>query len=148
VKAGKNHRQDSLDRALAGSGFRMTRQRQTVYDSLMSRRDHPSADEVFSRVKKTMPTISLATVYNCLDKLVECGLVRQVNRDRDSTRYCANLREHGHFYCRECGSVHDIDLPSSRPSELGLAVPDGFTVDHLDVNLRGVCPECGAGHQV
>ncbi len=136
-----------LDRALAESGLRMTRQRRTVYDTLMQKRDHPTADEVFSRVKKTMPTISLATVYNCLEKLVECGLVRQVNRDRESTRYCANLKEHGHFYCRECGSVHDIDLPSGRPSDLGLDLPRGFRVDHFDVNIRGVCPECGAKHQ-
>jgi Fur family transcriptional regulator, peroxide stress response regulator len=143
----KNQRQAVLDRTLSRSGLRMTRQRQTVYDTLMDQRDHPTADEVFSRVKRTMPTISLATVYNCLEKLVDCGLVRQVNRDRESTRYCANLKEHGHFYCRQCGSVHDIDLPSGQPADLGLALPEGFRVDQLDVNLRGVCPECGAKQQ-
>ncbi len=125
----------------------MTRQRRIIYDALMAKRDHPTADEVFSRVKKTMPTISLATVYNSLEKLVECGLVRQVNRDRESTRFCPNLKEHGHFYCRECGSVHDIDLPSTRPSGLGLSLPPGFKVDHLDLNLLGTCPECGAKQQ-
>jgi len=147
LNATKKQRRSSLDRALAGSGLRMTRQRRIIYDALMAKRDHPTADEVFSRVKKTMPTISLATVYNSLEKLVECGLVRQVNRDRESTRFCPNLKEHGHFYCRECGSVHDIDLPSTRPSGLGLSLPPGFKVDHLDLNLLGTCPECGAKQQ-
>ncbi len=56
------------------SGFRFTPQRQHVYDVLLQRRDHPTAEEVFIRAKRTMPDISMATVYNCLDALVKCGL--------------------------------------------------------------------------
>ena len=57
------------DETIAQGGFRLTRQRREVYDALLETRDHPSAVQVFSRVQKRMPTISLATVYNCLHEL-------------------------------------------------------------------------------
>jgi Fe2+ or Zn2+ uptake regulation protein len=67
---------------LAASGIRLTRQREEVLAVLLQKRDHPTAVEVFMRSKKHMETISLATVYNCLEALVESGLVKQVNLDR------------------------------------------------------------------
>ena len=73
-------------------GFRFTPQRQHVYDVVMQKRDHPTAEEIFIRTKKAMPEISHATVYNCLDALVKCGLVRQV---QTRTRRDAVLPEHG-----------------------------------------------------
>ena len=57
-------------------GFRFTPQRQQVYGVLLHKRDHPTAEEVFIRAKRAMPEISHATVYNCLDALVKCGLAR------------------------------------------------------------------------
>lgn len=131
-----------LDEALASNGLRTTRQRQLVYNVMMENKDHPTAEEVFWRVKDEIPHISLATVYNCLETLVDCGLIRQVNRDRDSTRYCGNLREHGHFYCNRCGMVIDIEL--SRDQILGLApeLLNGFAVERLDISFRGFCSEC------
>ena len=96
-----------------GGNLRMTRQRREVYDVLMDVRDHPTAAEVFDRTKQRMPHISLATVYNCLETLTEAGLVKQVNTDRGSARYCPNLREHAHFVCGECGGVFDVDPDQS-----------------------------------
>jgi Fur family peroxide stress response transcriptional regulator len=58
-----------------------------------------------------MPDISHATVYNCLDALVQCGLVRLVQLERGATRYCPNMEEHCHYYCDECGAVFDVALP-------------------------------------
>ncbi|HCR30287.1 MAG TPA: transcriptional repressor, partial [Opitutae bacterium] len=58
---------ETLNRKLAQAGLRSTRQREVVYDAILSKRDHPTADEIFARVKSAMPSISLATVYNCLD---------------------------------------------------------------------------------
>ena len=80
------------------------------YDVLLQKRDHPTVEEVFIRAKQGMPDISMATVYNCLDALVKCGLVRHVNLDRAATRYCPNMKEHCHFYCDECGGIFDVDF--------------------------------------
>ncbi len=68
-----------LSDALSNSGLRSTWQRRHVFDILLGRRDHPTADEVYARAKTGMASISLATVYNCLEALVECKLVKQVN---------------------------------------------------------------------
>src|SRR5687768_7183727 len=86
-----------INEQLASSGLRFTPQRQQVYDVLLQKRDHPTAEEVFLRAKHRLPDISMATVYNCLDALVKCGLVKQVNVDRGATRFCPNMHEHCHF---------------------------------------------------
>jgi len=94
----------------------------------------------FLRAKKHIPSISLATIYNCLEALVDCGLVKQVNLDRAPTRFCANLKEHSHFYCEGCGSISDVTLSINRTWDL----PQGFVVMQADVSLRGICPKCSA----
>src|SRR5450432_1597409 len=97
----------ALNQRLSDSGLRATPQRELIYNVLLKKRDHPTAEEVFARVKAEMPTISLATVYNCLETLVQCNLVRQVNHERGPTRYCPNLEPHAHFYDEHTGSTHD-----------------------------------------
>jgi Fur family peroxide stress response transcriptional regulator len=89
-----------------------------------------------------MPSISLATVYNCLETMVGNGLVKAVHVDREPTRFCANLREHGHFHCTECGHVEDIEFSQNRGKSWKL--PAGFVVAQSDVTLRGVCSSCGS----
>jgi Fur family peroxide stress response transcriptional regulator len=130
-----------LTERLATSGFRFTSQRRHVYDVLMRKRDHPTAEEVFIRSKRAMPDISMATVYNCLDALVQCGLVRQVQLQRGATRFCPNMEEHCHYHCGECGAVFDVPLSAHQPAMLR---PRGFKVDHYDIAVHGLCASCAA----
>lgn len=132
-----------LNERLAASGFRLTAQREHVYHVLLGKKDHPTAEEVFIRAKKGMPEISMATVYNCLDALVNCGLVRQVNHDREATRFCSNMQPHHHFYCDECGGAHDIDRVEDS-SEPPVDMPRGFKPTRYEVTIRGLCPDCAA----
>ena len=129
---------NSYEKAISQSGLRLTPQRRYVYDVLMGQRDHPSATEVFLRVKKNAPSISLATIYNCLETLVACGLVRAVHVEREPTRYCANLHEHGHFVCNECGKVRDVDWPAPPKSSL----PPDYIIHSQEMTLRGLCDKC------
>jgi Fur family peroxide stress response transcriptional regulator len=122
----------------------MTEQRRSVYDAIMDQRDHPTAVEVFMRVKGKVPSISLATVYNCLETLCECGLVRHVHHDREPSRYCANLREHAHFFCEGCGSVTDLPLRPERTVEDIWEMPAAAIVSQREVAFRGLCPACAA----
>src|ERR1041384_4153730 len=94
---------------LAASGFRFTTKREHVYHVLLQERDHPTAEQLFFRAKKGMPDISMATVYNCLDALVKCRLLKEVNINRTAMRYCPNMHQHCHFYCDGCGGVYDVD---------------------------------------
>jgi Fur family transcriptional regulator, peroxide stress response regulator len=138
----------ALNEKLATSGFRFTPQRQHVYNVLLETRDHPTADQVFMRAKQTMPDISMATVYNCLDALVKSGVVRQVSLDRAATRYCPNMTEHCHFHCTDCGRIFDIDL-NDKPTVPEARLPRGFKPDQIEISMRGHCPDktCPVNHK-
>ena len=134
--------QPAYEETISHSGHRLTPQRREVYNVLLEDRDHPTATEVFLRAKKRVPSISLATVYNCLETLVECGLAKQVNVEREATRYCPNLSEHGHFVCESCGIVSDIPVSKGGSLTQFLKVPSGFIINHSEITLRGICPAC------
>jgi Fur family peroxide stress response transcriptional regulator len=142
----QEHPDSHLNERLATSGFRFTPQREHVYNVLLQKRDHPTSEDVFIRAKQTMPDISMATVYNCLDALVKCGLVRHVNLERSATRYCPNMKEHCHFYCDDCGSIFDVDF-SAVGERSGLQIPEGFKVKQCDISIRGVCRDCAGKTQ-
>jgi len=143
----KKTTQPAYEETISHNGHRLTPQRREVYNVLLEDRDHPTATEVFIRAKKRIPAISLATVYNCLETLVECGLAKQVNVEREATRYCPNLSEHGHFVCESCGIVSDIPVSKGGSLTQFLKVPSGFSVNHSEITLRGTCPACKKSHQ-
>jgi Fur family transcriptional regulator, peroxide stress response regulator len=126
-----------LSERLKACDVRPTPQREVVLKVILSKRDHPTADEIFARVKSQLPTISLATVYNCLETLVQCGLVRQVNLERAPTRYCPNLHEHAHFHDDATGQVHDIELPADTLKQLRGLLPAGFAASSVELAFRG-----------
>lgn len=128
---------DSLSRKLADSGLRATPQREVIYNVLLQKRDHPTADEVYARVRADLPTISLATVYNCLETLVECSLVRAVNFERGPTRYCPNLKPHAHFHDEHTGKTHDIDLPAGILEKVNAILPQGYDASSVEIIFRG-----------
>jgi Fe2+ or Zn2+ uptake regulation protein len=126
---------------LAASGFRLTSQREQVYGVILQQRDHPTAEQIFMRAKTTSPEISMATVYNCLDALVKCRLVKEVNVDRSAMRYCPNMEEHCHFYCDDCGGVFDIAFTEKASLE-DIDLPRGFEVTRVDMSVHGHCEAC------
>ena len=128
---------DTLAQRLADSGLRATPQREIVYDVLLKKRDHPTADEVFARVKSERPTISLATVYNCLETLVSCDLVRAVNFERGPTRYCPNLHPHAHFHDERTGKTHDIELPPTLLEKVKSILPREYDAKSVEIIFRG-----------
>jgi Fe2+ or Zn2+ uptake regulation protein len=115
----------------------MTKQRREVLSVILSERDHPTANDVYSRAQKRMPTISLATVYNCLEVLVSHGIVRQVNIERESSRYCPNLTDHCHFQDESTGKLHDVVFKKGVKLEDFLDLPQGTEVSHLEISLKG-----------
>ena len=132
----KEARRDLSD-ALTKHGLRATRQREHIFRILLSKRDHPTADEVYARARAGMDSISLATVYNCLETLVGCGLVRAVNYEREPTRFCPNLSEHAHFQDRKTGRVYDVDLPPKTMEALRKVLPEGYEADSIELYFHG-----------
>lgn len=132
-----NTTHDALVQRLADNGVRPTAQREVVLKVILEKRDHPTADEIFARVKSRLPSISLATVYNCLDALVQGGIIRQVNLERAPTRYCPNLHEHAHFHDEESGRIHDIEVSADILARLRELLPPGFAASSVELSFRG-----------
>ena len=128
--------QESISARLVRSGLRSTPQREVVYRFLLSERTHPTADELFTRVKTELPGISLATVYNCLEALVSSGLVKQVNLERGPSRYCPNLHEHAHLHDEATGQVSDVDLPVALIDQLRALLPESQRDAVIELNFH------------
>lgn len=131
---------ERLAAALAANGQRLTRQRELVYAVVLAERDHPTAEVILERAQRTMPSLSMATVYNCVEMLVHCGLLRQVNLERHATRYCPfkeESPEHAHFFCTDSGRVVDIDLTADATRALKNLLPAGFEAESVELCFRG-----------
>ena len=132
----RSHHQDEqhLTEQLGATGLRLTPQRQQVYDVLLHKRDHPTAEEVFIRAKKQMPEISHATVYNCLDALVKCGLARQVHV---GSRRDALLPEHAGALPFLLRFVRDRFRRGPADGHTAMTLPKGFKAEHYDIAIHG-----------
>jgi len=128
---------EHLSERLAESGLRSTPQRELVYEILLAERDHPTADEVYARVRKQLPSTSLATVYNCLEALVQCHVVRTVHFERGPTRYCPNLDPHAHFIDEATGEAMDVDLPAALLEQVKAVLPAGCNASSVEIIFRG-----------
>ena len=130
----------NLSFSLKEKGLRSTKQRLCVYDVILEKRDHPTADDIFLRVRKKLPKISFATVYNCLETFVDCGLVKKINLDRTSSRYCPNLAPHAHFKCAKTGKIIDLPIDQKTLNSLQSIIPEGFSHAGFDLSFHGTSP--------
>jgi Fe2+ or Zn2+ uptake regulation protein len=137
----------SLDAFPNRKGLRQTEQRKAVLETLLAQADHPSAVDLFMRVKSRVPSISLATVYNCLETLTDSGVIRIVNHEREPSRFCANLAEHAHLFCTECNGVTDLPLRKTVPAGEIWDIPEGARIANQNVAFRGLCERCAAADQ-
>ncbi len=121
---------------------RMTRQRMLILEELRGMCTHPTAEELYSRVRARMPHISLSTVYRNLELLAAANEVLRLDSAGTIRRFDGNTMPHRHILCMRCGKV--ADLPSDCgpiPDHESIHV-DGFTVTGIRVEFEGVCDEC------
>ena len=126
-----------LSTALESHGMRLTRQREQVYGLMYNNKDHPTAEELYALARSELPSISLATIYNCLETFVSCNLVRPVHLGRHSTRYEPALEEHAHFFCQDCGKVFDIKVSDELIATLKSVLPPGFSAENVQLDFTG-----------
>ncbi len=122
---------------------RATRQLAAVYEALREDHSHPSADEIYRRVRRTLPRISLGTVYRNLQRLVEEGKIRMFLLGERMARYDPMIAEHDHFICQHCGRVEDVLLERDRRVNLASLMDKGFTVTTHSLAIHGLCQRCG-----
>jgi Fur family peroxide stress response transcriptional regulator len=124
------------------TGRRSTRQRQLILDIVSESNSHPAADQVYAVAKRSLPAISLGTVYRNLRLLVEEGKLREVQFAGDVTRYDGMLDCHEHFYCRRCKSVMDLAAQVESRRERKLAHQLQVRIESRSLDYYGVCRMC------
>ncbi|WP_400191152.1 Fur family transcriptional regulator [Hymenobacter sp. B81] len=103
---------EQLRERLATAGLRATQQRLAILEALLTLPGHPTAEQVFRRVRPANPTVSLGTVYKALDSFVAGGLLRRV-ADADGTRrrYDPDCTHHHHLVCQDTQEIIDYCDP-------------------------------------
>ena len=119
-------------------GIRPTPQRVEMYQYLLTHPVHPTAEMIHSSLTLTC---SLMTVYNGLEALLEAGLLRLVTIEPGIKRFDATVREHGHFRCKNCGTLYDFPL---KEENIQVADHNGFKILDHDIYCNGICPDCVA----
>lgn len=125
------------------AGMNVTPQRLAVYEELLRSEEHPTPEMLFKRVQRSMPSLSLATIYKSLDALEKLGLIQAVEIDSDSRRYDANMNRHHHLVCTKCRQVtdfYDDSLDQVKPSRS----PRGFVTQTISVKVMGLCEMCAS----
>jgi Fur family transcriptional regulator, peroxide stress response regulator len=119
---------------------RSTRQLEAVWDAVKDEASHPTADQVYEKVRAVIPNISLGTVYRNLQKLVAQGRLQVLTLDR-TQRFDPMVKGHDHFICEKCGRVYDAFVKPKKI--LSSYLPrEGFTVTSHQLSLYGTCQEC------
>lgn len=120
---------------------RATRQLAAIHAVLAAARDHPTAEQVFRRVRDALPRISLGTVYRNLDKLRAQGRVRVVRLASGEAHYDAVVEAHDHFVCERCHAVLDV-AAAPAPATVSQLRDDGCVVRWHTTALYGLCGAC------
>lgn len=122
-------------------GLRVTKQRQEIFRTVAESREHPSAETVFSSVRKNMPNVSLDTVYRTLASLEEMDLLTRVGLS-SKARFDGDLRPHCHFVCTRCGEVYDIFPQKGEELTLPSGAQELGEIKQINLQFRGICKKC------
>jgi len=134
--------EESAAEQLTARGLRATRQRIAVLEVLRRSAAHPTATQVYRQLLEKLPTISLKTVYDCLDVLVGAGLAGCLADGGTPYRYDANVAPHYHAQCRLCGALMDIPARADGQIRGRTPLPSGFELEQIRVTLVGRCSRC------
>jgi Fur family transcriptional regulator, peroxide stress response regulator len=124
---------------LKNKGVKVTPQRVAIIDYLEKNRTHPSAEEIYAFIVKEYPSISLATVYNTLEKLEELNAIQKLKiSDDNKVNYEYDLMPHSHFYCRKCKKIYDISVDEKLKNNN----IEGNQVEETHIYYKGICLNC------
>ena len=140
-QAAMQQQTEAIVKLLKSKGLRVTPQRFAVYANLLSRYDHPTAEDILNDLNETAPTSSQATVYSSLQALREVNLVREVLLEDGVRRYDANVVPHHHFRCQSCGAIADIPWEALARIDIS-SLSSRWQVEGYEVTVHGRCDRC------
>jgi len=133
---------DELIAALKEHDFRLTPQRVELVRLIASSEGHPSAAQLYDRIKQQFPTISQATVYKTLALLKDLGQVLEIGL-RDDNHYDGNRPQpHPHLICIKCNKIVDAELSLDQEAIRKMESETGYTILRPQISFYGLCPDC------
>jgi len=120
----------------------MTPQRQVILEELKNMRTHPTADEIYQRVRRRLPRISLGTVYRNLEILSQYGMIRKTEMAGAQKRFDGNLMNHYHLRCIRCGRLEDAPVEPISSIEAYLEGKSDYEILGHHLEFVGLCPRC------
>ena len=121
---------------------RNTAQRTVIMEELCATTAHPTAADLFEKVRHRLPRVSLGTIYRNLEVLHGEGVIQKLEFAGAEARFDANIKPHHHIRCTNCGCLRD--LPPLRPGQEPALLQDqaGFRIEGFRLEYYGVCPDC------
>jgi Fur family transcriptional regulator, peroxide stress response regulator len=141
-QADKQHRLDRFLAAHRESRLPVTIQRRAVFEAILDRQDHPTAEQVYRAVCQNLPQISRMTVHRILGTFVSLGLLAKTCHPGSAARFDPNLRQHQHLVCLACGRIIDVEDPRLNNLPWPKVNPRDFTIQDYHVHFRGNCARC------
>lgn len=117
--------------------IRFTNQKMAIWEYLKSVKTHPSVEDVFQQVKKTLPRITLATVYRNLKEMSRQGIIQEIP-DKIS-RYDGDISIHAHFICEKCNKIYDIFGKCALMKPISTKVGE---IKKHQIFFYGICKKC------
>jgi Fur family ferric uptake transcriptional regulator len=134
----------SPDELLRQRGLRVTRPRLAVLQ-ILDDGGHLDVDEITTRVRERLESVSTQAVYDVLGALARVGLARRIEPAGSPARYERRTGDnHHHVVCRGCGAVADVDCVVGEAPCLDPSTTHGFVIDEAEVTFWGLCPPCQA----
>lgn len=115
--------------------------RDAICEVLGAKRDHPTADMVYERVREKYPEISLATVYRNLAQLCAEGKIVKIGAT-GRERFDIDTSNHTHFFCDECGDVYDVFCPLTLNGYKAAENEVGGEISSASITFHGICRQC------
>ena len=124
---------------LEDHGINATYQRAIIFSYLFNKKNHPTADIIFNDLKKKVPTLSKATVYNTMEYFHRNNIVQVLTFEDGVRHYDADITTHIHFNCKKCGMIYDFHTNIDFNNINGI---DDFEINKQFINFEGICKNC------
>ncbi|VVB63969.1 Ferric uptake regulator family protein [uncultured archaeon] len=132
----------SIIKAFRERGYKATPQRIAISRFVLHNHTHPTAQRIYSEVKKVYPTVSLATIYKTIQILEEVGLIQELNLPKDQTRFDPKMEPHAHLICLQCKKIIDWINPLISQIIDRASIEAGFIAAGQNFDIFGVCLDC------
>ncbi len=138
-------RKSEIADRLRSIGLKATPQRIMICQELFSRKDHPTAEAIYSAVKQVHPALSFNTVYHTLQALTEKEIIGVIRPVVDAARYDPITDLHGHFMCSKCKRIEDqlMEDPNLKQLDSEVKASGRYWIVQSQILWVGLCEECG-----